>query len=69
MKRLLLLFLVACSTLHVAHDVDPREMVDLATIGVALDLHYATTNPVAKAFLRILRRARGTTAARRSTSR
>jgi len=60
MKRLLLLAFLACTTLHVAHDVDPREMVDLATTGVALDLRYATTNnfmherlyPVAKAYLR-----------------
>jgi len=60
MKRLLLLAFLACTTLHVAHNVDPREMVDLATTGVALDLRYATTNnfmherlyPVAKAYLR-----------------
>ena len=53
--------LLACAThLHIARAVDPREMVDLATIGVALDLRYATTSnflhtqlyPVAKAFLR-----------------
>lgn len=60
MKRLLVLAFVACSTLHVARDVDPRTMTDLATTGVALDLRYATTNnfmherlyPVAKAYLR-----------------
>jgi D-alanyl-D-alanine dipeptidase len=60
MKRLLLLAFLACTTLHVARDVDPREMVDLATTGVAEDLRYATTNnfmherlyPVAKAYLR-----------------
>lgn len=59
-KRLLLLAFLACSTLHVAHSVDRREMTDLATTGVALDLRYATTNnfmharlyPVAKAYLR-----------------
>jgi D-alanyl-D-alanine dipeptidase len=60
MKRLLLLALLACTTLHVAHRVAPGEMVDLAGTGVALDLRYATTNnfmheqlyPVAKAYLR-----------------
>jgi D-alanyl-D-alanine dipeptidase len=60
--RFFVLFLLACAThLHIARAVDPREMVDLATIGVALDLRYATTNnflhtqlyPVAKAFLRV----------------
>ena len=56
-----LLFILACATgPHVAHSVDPREMTDVATTGVALDLRYATTNnfmherlyPVAKAYLR-----------------
>src|ERR1041385_3788578 len=58
---LLLLAFLACATgPHVARTVDPREMTDLATTGVALDLRYATTNnfmhtqlyPVAKAYLR-----------------
>src|SRR4029079_17742695 len=61
MKRLLLLLLIGCATRpHVARSVDPREMTDLSTTGVALDLRYATTNnfmhtplyPVAKAYLR-----------------
>ncbi|HEY6137211.1 MAG TPA: M15 family metallopeptidase [Thermoanaerobaculia bacterium] len=61
MKRLLLLLLIACATgPRVARSVDPREMIDLSTTGVALDLRYATTNnfmhtqlyPVAKAYLR-----------------
>ena len=63
MKRFLVLFLIACAShLYVAHDVKPGEMVDLAPLGVALDLRYATANnfmhvplyPVAKAFLRAL---------------
>jgi len=57
---LLLLAFLACTTLHVARTVDPREMTDLAATGVALDLRYATTNnfmhtqlyPIAKAYLR-----------------
>ena len=62
MKRaLLLLLLIACATgPHVERSVDPREMVDLSTLGIAQDLRYATTNnfmhqklyPVAKAYLR-----------------
>jgi len=57
-----LLFVAACATSrpNVARDVKPGEMVDLAPLGIALDLRYATTNnfmheqlyPVAKAYLR-----------------
>jgi D-alanyl-D-alanine dipeptidase len=66
MTAVLLLAVAACAShhLYIARSVDTRDpdqrMVELAPLGIALDLRYATTNnfmhvqlyPVARAFLR-----------------